>query len=776
MSDKNNKDFSNVNIPVNNKTGINKHDSLDINHDISHSDDMNFDKVSLTDGMSPFLKSENNDWKLPDINTSNVNANLSDFSITPLINEHTLSNEHLEPIGKPISDKNMIVEEPSPENEPKIDQSNNININNTPLEVVKKYNKSIGSNSEDLRTEVLKKMRKSNENSMKKPRPAFINKVWLMVCDETTDDCISWAHDGQSFIITHQIDFVTKVLPKYFKHCKIASFIRQLNMYGWKKVQDARSGGLNDPNEEKLQFYNENFIRGRSDLLDFINRQKSHNQTQNSSMKNFNDFSGDNNMNTDNKNIENSKNTHANNSINSTGLSWKMPQYIPLSKNNIGHMNLIEAPKQDKDTTNNNAVAVMHPTNNISKKHLNGLDTSSLLQEFETLKFNQLSMADDLKRLANQNDVLWKQNISTRKRLQKQENALQQILKFMSNYFGPSVQRLIQPDLGTNVDADIQNETNDKSNKTMKKPKRNQSSTKIVNLDEPLSKNKNRKNSTSRQINTGNGTTAQIQEILDDALVDPPNDNNDMNDHIVDELSPAGSSAINTNKNEMNSPMVQSVNSNKSPESIHEILINNDDNNVSGNDNYKRLAATPKFDLDSKHTPLSDSNVYKPYTNNSNIPISRDKYEIPDVPGLYNDHSNNSSNTNLNMLNDHNNYTDILSNLQENIKKQEEHLNGFSQILNKLQTNEETNEGENHNLHMGIDSPLISSFDLNDYLSTTPNTPSLFNANKSIQSAVDKPIVEEIPDSVESGKNKRKVAVVDLDDDESGNNKKMKKD
>ncbi|QLG71040.1 hypothetical protein HG535_0B00780 [Zygotorulaspora mrakii] len=108
-----------------------------------------------------------------------------------------------------------------------------------------------------------------------KTRPAFVNKVWSMLNDESNANLIHWSDDGKSFIVVNREEFVHEILPKYFKHSNFASFVRQLNMYGWHKVQDVRSGSIQTSTDDKGQFENEFFIRGREDLLEKIVRQKS---------------------------------------------------------------------------------------------------------------------------------------------------------------------------------------------------------------------------------------------------------------------------------------------------------------------------------------------------------------------------------------------------------------------------------------------------------------------------------------------------------------------
>ena len=58
------------------------------------------------------------------------------------------------------------------------------------------------------------------------------------------DNLIGWSDDGGSFIIKNQGEFTKTMLPYYYKHSNMASFVRQLNMYGFHKVTSVESGGL----------------------------------------------------------------------------------------------------------------------------------------------------------------------------------------------------------------------------------------------------------------------------------------------------------------------------------------------------------------------------------------------------------------------------------------------------------------------------------------------------------------------------------------------------
>ncbi|XP_067142548.1 heat shock factor protein-like [Centruroides vittatus] len=101
--------------------------------------------------------------------------------------------------------------------------------------------------------------------------PVFIAKLWKIVEDPETDDLISWGSDGTSFVIKNQTRFSKELLPLYFKHGNMTSFVRQLNMYGFRKMTNIAQSGLHHENEE-IEFYHQYFIKGQELLLSEIKR------------------------------------------------------------------------------------------------------------------------------------------------------------------------------------------------------------------------------------------------------------------------------------------------------------------------------------------------------------------------------------------------------------------------------------------------------------------------------------------------------------------------
>lgn len=76
------------------------------------------------------------------------------------------------------------------------------------------------------------------------------------------------------FVVKDPDTFAALVIPQYFDHDKFSSFARQLNFYGFRKMQSKpiRNSDYDAGTAKHVTFFNENFKRGRCDLLKKIQR------------------------------------------------------------------------------------------------------------------------------------------------------------------------------------------------------------------------------------------------------------------------------------------------------------------------------------------------------------------------------------------------------------------------------------------------------------------------------------------------------------------------
>ena len=99
----------------------------------------------------------------------------------------------------------------------------------------------------------------------------FISKLKYLLYNPKYAHAIHWSADGKSIIVTNTNVFKTSILDEEatFKTKHFASFVRQLNLYGFRKLQTAKLDGGNCNN---MCFEHTYFRRDRPDLMSLVHR------------------------------------------------------------------------------------------------------------------------------------------------------------------------------------------------------------------------------------------------------------------------------------------------------------------------------------------------------------------------------------------------------------------------------------------------------------------------------------------------------------------------
>lgn len=114
----------------------------------------------------------------------------------------------------------------------------------------------------------------------------FVHKLYTMLQDEEISHLIWWSEgeDSNTFALCPGKEF-SNVLTKYFKHGNVASFVRQLHMYGFHKVSDLTPSGLDALEREQtiweFKHSSGKFRKNDEASLVYIKRRTSNNNTKN---------------------------------------------------------------------------------------------------------------------------------------------------------------------------------------------------------------------------------------------------------------------------------------------------------------------------------------------------------------------------------------------------------------------------------------------------------------------------------------------------------------
>ncbi|KAL0954064.1 hypothetical protein HGRIS_005214 [Hohenbuehelia grisea] len=100
----------------------------------------------------------------------------------------------------------------------------------------------------------------------------FVTKLYQMINDHKSAQFIAWNELGTSFVVSNVGEFSRSILGAHFKHNNFSSFVRQLNMYGFHKINRTPRAQRTSTDAQTWEFSHHKFLRGRPDLLDEIKR------------------------------------------------------------------------------------------------------------------------------------------------------------------------------------------------------------------------------------------------------------------------------------------------------------------------------------------------------------------------------------------------------------------------------------------------------------------------------------------------------------------------
>ncbi|KAL4805025.1 hypothetical protein BDV18DRAFT_23942 [Aspergillus unguis] len=118
---------------------------------------------------------------------------------------------------------------------------------------------------------------KREAQAKRKQIPPFVQKLSSFLDESKNTDLIRWSDDGNSFIVLDEDEFAKTLIPELFKHNNYASFVRQLNMYGFHKkvgLSDNSMRASERKNKSPSEYANPFFKRGHPDLLWLIQKPK----------------------------------------------------------------------------------------------------------------------------------------------------------------------------------------------------------------------------------------------------------------------------------------------------------------------------------------------------------------------------------------------------------------------------------------------------------------------------------------------------------------------
>jgi len=227
------------------------------------------------------------------------------------------------------------------------------------------------------------------------------------VNDPNSDDLIRWSDSGSSFMVLDEEEFSKKLIPDLFKHNNYASFVRQLNMYGFHKVVGLADGSLKTSEQRSKppsEYENPYFKRGQPDLMWLIQKPKSKNARAKGK-----------------KGVkQEEQDTDKEDNMSDAGGE----------SGDIGG-GYVEGPKDANESQNHGGGG--------AGSRSRGVDSSALSAQIEAVRSHQLMISQAINRLRKDHQQLYEQSLAFQSLHDRHENSINAILTFLATVYDKSL-------------------------------------------------------------------------------------------------------------------------------------------------------------------------------------------------------------------------------------------------------------------------------------------------------------------------------------------------
>ena len=84
---------------------------------------------------------------------------------------------------------------------------------------------------------------RNNNNNNNNKEPPFVAKLHSILSNSAFDDIVSWLPHGRAWRVHQRGAFEEQVIPLYFRHGKYSSFMRQVNGWGFQRINQGPDYG-----------------------------------------------------------------------------------------------------------------------------------------------------------------------------------------------------------------------------------------------------------------------------------------------------------------------------------------------------------------------------------------------------------------------------------------------------------------------------------------------------------------------------------------------------